>query len=321
MRRSIAATLAMAAAFDLLGPVPVTAAPAAAVSYPAPAPLPPVDAGTLPERYQATARAVAAGREVAEAAGDADRARALAALRGRDLLEFDPRANGRAVEVVGDLPRADRIAVIVPGSDTTLDTFSDRRGPGGGAHALHREIGTVDPDSRVAVVAWLGYDPPQGVSYRVATDHLARAGEAALRDTVATLTDINSTASVSLLCHSYGSVVCAYAAPGLPVADLAVYGSPGVGSTSADRLDTAARVWAGRADGDWIRFVPSVRVGRLGFGTDPVDASFGARIFDAGAGGHGDYHLAGTVALRNLALIALGAGAPGRAGVVAVRHG
>lgn len=306
----------MAAAFGLLDPVPI----AAAATYPAPGPLPPVTANTLPERYAATGQAVAEALEVARAAGDADRVAALNALRGRHLLAFDARGRGRVVEVVGNLAHADRIAVMVPGSHTTLDTFSYRRGPGGGAQALAAEIQAIDPAARVAVVAWLGYDTPQGLSHRVATHELARAGADRLRDAVATFAGVNPTARISLLCHSYGSVVCAYAAPDLPVVDVAVYGSPGVVIRGADQLGDA-RVWAGRSEGDWIRMVAGLRIGGLGFGTDPLDDSFGARVFDAGGGSHGDYHRAGGVALRNLALIALGAGASDRAGQPQVRHG
>ena len=37
---------------------------------------------------------------------------------GRQFLTFDPRGNGRIVEVFGDLVAADRIAVLVPGVAT-----------------------------------------------------------------------------------------------------------------------------------------------------------------------------------------------------------
>jgi|SRR5215470_3383961 len=58
--------------------------------------------------------------------------------------------------------------------------------------------------------------------------------------------------------------------------------------------------------GDWIRDVPHVQFLGLGFGQDPMDPAFGARIFDCGGGGHSDYFRPGAVALRNLAYIALG---------------
>ena len=63
---------------------------------------------------------------------------------------------------------------------------------------------------------------------------------------------------------------------------------------------------AGRGSGDWIRLVPHVQVLGLGFGSDPVSAGFGARVFAAGAGGHSDYLDPGSVPLRNLTEIALG---------------
>src|SRR4051794_7348067 len=50
------------------------------------------------------------------------------ARSGRHFLAFDTRGDGTAVEVVGDLATADRIAVVVPGVDTTLATFTSGLG-------------------------------------------------------------------------------------------------------------------------------------------------------------------------------------------------
>jgi hypothetical protein len=66
------------------------------------------------------------------------------------------------------------------------------------------------------------------------------------------------------------------------------------------------RLWAGLGGDDWIRFVPKVKFGPLGLGTDPMDPDYGARIFEAGPGGHSDYFDRGTPSLHNLTLIALG---------------
>jgi hypothetical protein len=280
------------------------------VGYPAPDPLPAVTAASLDERYAATERQVRQALAVARQAGDQARAGTLEPLQGRRLLEFDPRGNGRIVEVIGDLAGADRIAVLVPGAHTTLDTFDRSRGPGGGARALAAEIDVVvadaDADADVAIVAWLGYDTPQGLGPAGITDRLAQDGTVALRATVEDLRAVNPDAPIALLCHSYGSVVCAHAVGGLPIADVAFYGSPGVGVASADQLDTGALVWAARAAEDWIKFIPNVRLVGIGFGTDPISPGFGARVFPAGGGGHGDYHLPGSESLRSLAMIALG---------------
>jgi uncharacterized protein YfaA (DUF2138 family) len=65
-------------------------------------------------------------------------------------------------------------------------------------------------------------------------------------------------------------------------------------------------VWAGRESADWIRDVPHAQLLGLGFGTDPMSPSFGARRFGTGSDGHSSYLSPGGVALRNLAYIALG---------------
>jgi len=104
--------------------------------------------------------------------------------------------------------------------------------------------------------------------------------------------------------------VCGLAASNLPVTDIAVVGSPGMDAASAVALHTTARVWAGRGTSDWIRYAPHVQFLGLGFGPDPMNPAFGARIFDAGDGGHSGYFRPGSVSLRNLAYIALGD--PGR---------
>ena len=48
----------------------------------------------------------------------------------------------------------------MPGADTTLNTFDDRgdrpyASPAGGARALMDQARGLDPDPRLAVVAWL----------------------------------------------------------------------------------------------------------------------------------------------------------------------
>ncbi|WP_214409010.1 alpha/beta hydrolase [Sphaerisporangium fuscum] len=226
------------------------------------------------------------------------------------LALLAPGPGDRRVEVFGDLATADRVAVIVPGSDVTLKTFDGGRRkwystPGGAARALTAQMGVTGPGVRTAVVAWLGYDSPRTYSLAAATDTVAAEGARALRRQVM---DIRARTAVpiTLLCHSYGSVVCARALPGLPVSDVAVVGSPGLGVARASALKSPARLWAGRGAEDWMRFVPSVKLGPLGFGADPVRPSFGARVFQAGTGGHSDYFQPGSLSLRNLALITLG---------------
>ncbi len=271
-----------------------------------PPPLPALTSQALGARYAADARAIASADRAATRAGDATLAAALATLHTRQVVFFDPRGQGLAGVVFGDLATARRVAILVPGSDTTLATFFSRgsASPGGGAAALAAEAARLAPGARLAVIAWLGYPTPAMLSRAILTSADAAAGARNLRPLVIALARRGD--QVALLCHSYGSVVCGLAAPRLPVSDIAVFGSPGMDAPSAAALRTTARVWAGRESDDPIRFVPHVRLFGIGFGADPMSPGFGARVFATGAAGHSDYLRPGSVALRNLALIALG---------------
>ena len=271
-----------------------------------PQPLPALTAPALAARYTADSRMIAQAARAASRAGQAGLAHSLDAMRGRHFLDFNPRGQGLAVEVIGNLARASRVAVLVPGSDTTLATFGSRgtASPGGGALALAAQASRLDPGARLAVIAWLGYQPPSTLSPAVMTSGDAGQGASALRRLVDDLA--RNGHQVALLCHSYGSVVCGLAAPHLPVTDIAVFGSPGMDASSVRALHTTARVWAGRGASDWIGYVPHIQFLGLGFGQDPTAPAFGARLFGCGPGGHSGYFRPGSIALRNLAYIALG---------------
>ncbi|MEU1041731.1 alpha/beta hydrolase [Streptomyces sp. NPDC005551] len=231
--------------------------------------------------------------------------------RRRQILAFDPGGSGRIAEVFGNLNRAERISVVVPGVDTDLltfqRTFRKYSAPVGMARALYRAERATAPRTRTAVIAWADYTAPSGLGMDAATAMRAEDGAVRLNRLLRALP---GEAPVALYCHSYGSVVCGIAAPELPgrVADLAVAGSPGMRAENAGRLGTTARVWAMRDADDWIRDVPHLEVGGLGHGADPVSAGFGARVLSAdGAQGHGGYFEPGTGSLRNFAEIGVGA--------------
>ncbi|MGI5159723.1 alpha/beta hydrolase [Microbispora sp. CA-102843] len=303
LRRRLLAALAAAALA-----VPVTgAARPEAVSAPVPPLLPPLRAATtanLAERYTATRGAVEAAMRTAAAAGNRWRAAMLRAMADptRHFLSFDGRDGGRAAEVFGDLATGDRIAVIVPGADTSLDTYGLLRG---GSMRLQRALG-----ERGVVIAWLGYRTPSTVSLQALTPGRADEAVPALRAFVRDLAGLRPAARISLLCHSYGGVVCGRAAPGLDVADIVLYGSPGAGVDDASAMRTRAVVWATRGSGDWVARLPHATVylpfGTIGLGGDPVDPRFGARIFAAGDGGHSGYLKDGSPALANIARIVSG---------------
>ncbi|GAA2449581.1 alpha/beta hydrolase [Streptomyces glaucus] len=230
---------------------------------------------------------------------------------GRHILAFDPEGSGRVAEVFGDLRRAERVSVVVPGVDTDLLTFQRTRrryaAPVGMAEALYAAERAARPSTRTAVIAWADYTAPSGLGVDAATATRAGSGAARLNALVRALP---GTAPVALFCHSYGSVVCGLAAPALPrrVADIAVAGSPGMRVRNAAQLRTTARVWATRDADDWVQDVPYLEVGGLGHGADPVSAAFGARVLSArGARGHSGYFEPGTESLLNFAEIGVGA--------------
>ncbi|CAL9486128.1 hypothetical protein SUDANB106_03169 [Streptomyces sp. enrichment culture] len=302
LRRALLSALVVA---SVALPVAGAARPSQ-VPAPVPAVLGPLSAfpGALAGRYAANRAGIREAARAAERHGDLRRAAALRdmAAPGRRFLLFDGRDGGRSAEVFGDLAQAGRIAVLVPGSDTGVERYGRLRA---GARALLRELGGGS-----AVVAWLGYQTPGTLSPAVLTPGRAEEAAPELRGFTEELADARPGARISLLCHSYGSVVCGLAAPGLQAGALVLYGSPGAGAGSAAGLRTRAEVWAGRADGDWIARVPNVRLElpgvTLGLGADPVSPEFGARVFDAGGGGHSDYLAPGSEALGNIARIAAG---------------
>lgn len=232
--------------------------------------------------------------------------------KDRHFLAFDPSGKGHAAEVFGNLDKATRISVVVPGVDTNLLTL-ERTGdkyaaaPVGMARSLYGAERAASPDSRTAVIAWADYTTPAGIGMDAALGRLAVDGAVRLNALVSALP---GAATVSLFCHSYGSVLCGVAADELPsrVTDIAVAGSPGMRADNADALNTDARVWAMRDQDDWIQDVPHMAVGGLGHGADPVDPDFGSRIMSAGdAVGHSGYFEPGTESLSNFAAIGVGA--------------
>lgn len=291
--------------------VPLAGAGRPRVPAPPPAATAPPTAATLEATYAAHRANAGAAARTAAAHGHRERAatdRQLAAPE-RQLLAFDGRGPGLVTEVLGDLAHADRVAVLVPGSDTGLDTYGRFRA---GALALHERLTREAPaGTRTAVVAWLGYETPGTVGTAVATTDRAEEAAPELRAFIRELRAVVGRGPrVSLLCHSYGSVVCARAAAGPDVDDLALVGSPGTGADTAAALRTRARVWAARGEDDWVEHVPHLSAGlfgtTVGFGTDPVSPAFGARVFAAGDGGHSDYFTPGSASLANLTRIVLG---------------
>ncbi|MEU2492732.1 alpha/beta hydrolase [Streptomyces sp. NPDC007883] len=78
-------------------------------------------------RYRANARTLGAGSD------------------GRQILAYDPRGRGQLAEVFGDLTRARRVAVVVPGSDIDAGTFDRTREM---ARSLYEEANGLEAGGR-----------------------------------------------------------------------------------------------------------------------------------------------------------------------------
>lgn len=225
------------------------------------------------------------------------------------VLSVSHRGQGRIVEAFGDIHRARRIAVIVPGVGWTGPLVRDeqdagRRHPAVQARSLLASMQALTPHTPVAVVVWLNYDPPAGLDADAARSERAVDGAPRL---AAFVNDLSRTATVSLVCHSYGSVVCGHAAPQMHIASMVVVGSPGMDVWSRQALHTTAAVWAGIAPDDPIGVVPHTRVDGFGHEADPTSPSFGALALPVGgAHGHNGYLVTGSDSLRAIAQIAIG---------------
>jgi hypothetical protein len=251
----------------------------------------------------------------------AGRLEALAAAvhrPGASLLEFDPSGDGTAVVALGDLARSRHVAVLVPGMSNEIDDI------GRLVEAATAVLASARPGDGLAVVAWLGYDTPR-VS-QVASTQLARAGADRLTSFIDSLRITAAHADVTVIGHSYGTLVAGEAAQHGMLADRLIFvGSPGVEAARAADLLPAGQVWAARAHDDPIRAVFGTEVlsrwmlgGPVGlltlrklrvdrFGPDPTSRSFGARRFSvAGSQGHSDYFRPGSTSVRNITRIATG---------------
>ncbi|MEU4694397.1 alpha/beta hydrolase [Actinoplanes sp. NPDC023714] len=231
---------------------------------------------------------------------------------GRQILADEPDGDGRIVEVIGDLGAARRIAILIPGVATTRSNFDTglggvvRRAPAWQARRLHDEIIAGDPGAPVAVIAWLGYDTPEGVRREALREDRAAAGAIALERFVEGLVRDRPDREITLIGHSYGSIVAARAAHDLPaqVTDIVAIGSPGMGVPDRSALRTPARIWAGSAPDDWTRRIPGVRILGVGHGRLPADPDFGATPLPcADVQGHDGYFVPGTSSLAAMAAI------------------
>lgn len=219
---------------------------------------------------------------------------------GRDvksfLLLFNTSAaggDGYAALSYGNPETADHVSVNVPGFSSTLDDFN---GVAGDAANVYRAANQQQHGS-VASIAWLGYNAPDvdftehgptalvGDPVAVTNEARAVAGARRLSRFVAGLraTDEGTRTHLTLIGHSYGSVVVAKASPSAGEDDVVLVGSPGAGSGNTSAKDLKpGHVYVGAAKNDPISHLGVSS--HPGLGSDPASKKFDANRFKVADG-------------------------------------
>jgi hypothetical protein len=259
------------------------------------------------------------------------------------LLAYDPEAfngQGKAAIAIGNPDYARNTAVIVPGTGSSV-----AQGWMAGhddAINLYDQSLKADPQHHyTSVIAWMGYDAPDGFSdQRVMTPGLAREGGALLAQDVNGLWathDGSTPQHITVIGHSYGSttVADAFANSGMHANDAVLIGCPGtdLAHSAADFHLDGGHVYVGSGSTDpvsWIgesQGVPRELVRQYlsdhwgvpippdaGLGRDPAGDGFGSIRFHAEVPGseglsrsdHSHYYVMGSEALRSMTDIASG---------------
>ncbi|MEV0647882.1 alpha/beta hydrolase [Phytomonospora sp. NPDC050363] len=218
------------------------------------------------------------------------------------LLNYESAADGQAVISVGNPDTADSVVTYVPGTTADVPGIN---GDVNRALWMQADATAADPGRRTAAITWLGYDAPDKVFpnaisnnyYEAAADDLA-SFQQGLRATHEGSPSINT-----LMGHSYGASTIGYTAArhDLGIDNLVSVASAGSSGTANEYMGIGAdHVWATRASDDPIRFAAGVH------GTDPINESYGGRVFPASDGGHSGYWDSTNVARGHFANIVTG---------------
>jgi hypothetical protein len=225
---------------------------------------------------------------------------------------YGPRGDGGMAIAYGDPDTADNLAIAVPGTGSTLDSFSISQ-----AANLREAMGAEGN----ATIQWLGYDAPGWAVGEVDNPAQAREGGANLVADVdgyrAAAEAAGNDPHVTVIGHSYGSTTVGYAGMnGLAADDIAFVGSPGVGASNVDQLSAGpGHVYVGATEHDpVVQGTSSSWFTEDGSSTGPYDSRFGATTFGTTdgtslLGAHSEYYTPGSESVQNLARIATGDGA------------
>lgn len=173
------------------------------------------------------------------------------------------------------------VVLLVPGVGTDPGDRARLAADAGAVWSAVTGAGATPGD--VAVVSWLGYDPPDHVVGAVDPRPAARGADELVAE-VAALRE-RGARRVTVVGHSYGGVVVARALERGMDADAAVLlGAPGAGAAAEVGRSRGVVVAAARADGDPIGAV--VPLARPVHGADPLE---GTVVLPTSRPGHSSY--------------------------------
>ena len=220
------------------------------------------------------------------------------------FLEFSTGNGGHVVRVHGDLATATNVAIVVPGFTTSLwnfDASTDKN-----AKQLFEQMG--GPHRSVATIAWLGYDAPKASlfadGWAVSQTDRAERGAKSLTSLVHSGI-FQDGAAVTLVGHSYGSLLVGMAATAGLQNTIVLLGSPGIES---GMIVGRGPMYVGHAPGDMVAgLLANTHV----FGGSPENLGSGIRLpvngpSCEGMSGHSSYFRTRSLSLTNIADVADG---------------
>ncbi|MFG2904487.1 alpha/beta hydrolase [Kitasatospora sp. NPDC048286] len=225
------------------------------------------------------------------------------------LMGFDTKGKGRAIISVNNPDTADNVVTFVPG---TTSRFGVASGDVDKADEMVRAAKDSDPGSpkTTAAIAWVGYDAPQNLAEASTNSYADNAEKDLARfQTGLRTTHEGNPSHNTLMGHSYGTVVVGFTMRDhtLPVDDVILVGSPGVGVDHAKDLNIdPSHVYVARGSEDTM--IKHVAGTSLLFGLDPVDNGFGAQHLPAGSTDHSHYWQPGSTSVKAFGAVIAGNG-------------
>lgn len=255
----------------------------------------------LPDRATSNHARAESDLATAELSGDTAKVKLLKGLlrTGSSLVMYDPSKDHYGV-LWGNID-ASHIALFVPG-------VGDDGNVPGWVNSAKTIQTTAGPDS--AVIMWKGYDDPgdHGTLDKATAGFTGRAetGATALTAFSTGGLQLGSNQSLTIVAHSYGSVVAgvALANDGLQPTNVVTAGSPGMTVDEVSELHLKpGQFFAEQAPGDFVAN------NLAGFGNDPTSPTFGGTRLATNApgmpsvSGHSDYFDPGTKAVQDIAAV------------------